>query len=58
MRGHDDYSFEQFVENRRAEREEMYGKEYFAHIMDAKFEMSIEVNYPEDESSADDYRLK
>lgn len=39
--------FEEYVERRRAEREEMYDKEYVSHIGECEYEASIEVDYPE-----------
>ena len=38
--------FEEYVENRREEREQMYEKEYVSHISEHEYEASIEVKYP------------
>ena len=39
--------FEEYVENRREEREQMYENEYVSHIGEREYEASIEVRQPE-----------
>lgn len=38
--------FEEWVETRRSEREEMYGVEYVSHIFESEYELELQVNSP------------
>lgn len=39
-------SFDEYVERRRKEREEMYDREYVCHVTENQFDASIEVHQP------------
>ena len=38
--------FEEWVEDGRSEREEMYDVKYVSHIFENEYELQLQVNYP------------
>lgn len=40
--------FDEYVERRRAEREQMYETEYVAHFTDREYDAQIRVDHPDD----------